>query len=203
MKEVAVHAATTATGSPAGCVGYRPTQTTSTRDRPEPYARPAPVPALRTQVEREMDQIQAALDRPGPEPSPEELWYLQARIEALRPQIEPQGDPSSGNQLCRSRSGTRASGSGRREYRTVSIDWTEQNLGAARKAVYGSEPRRMLLVEQVVMYHLQPLFADGWELAGPHDTAIQYIYKEAGRWLYMRSPLWKVVIRLRRGVAAR
>ena len=151
-----------------------------------------------------MDQIQAALDRPGPEPSPEELWYLQARIEALRPQIEqlkaipPQAISSVVRDL-----GLERAVPGGVEYRTVSIDWTEQNLGAARKAVYGSEPRRMLLVEQVVMYHLQPLFADGWELAGPHDTAIQYIYKEAGRWLYMRSPLWKVVIRLRRGVAAR
>lgn len=84
------------------------------------------------------------------------------------------------------------------EYKSVQIDWTVENLGKAAEPVKRNSwrfDRKMLVVQQLVMFFLDDVFKDGWQLDGTYEQAVQHVWTE--NWLG-NERLWKVVARLRR-----
>jgi hypothetical protein len=120
---------------------------------------------------------------------------------AQAPETSSERGASGPSALARVRdpSGGPASPSG--PYRTVTIDWTKENLGdRIGHAIYldsGVHDRQLIAVQEMVMFFLEPYFAEGWRLDGPYQQAVDYLYEDA--WIFTRRKLWKVVVRLRRG----
>ncbi len=165
----------------------------------------------RRDIEAELTRIRRVLDSEHTQ-SASELAHLAERIVVLRSAVESlrqddAGDVGGANlspfvrEFSADLGGSKAqdvSSIGVR-YKTVSIDWTRENIGEVARAIFDDSwelHRKVLLVQQMTLHFLKPYFENGWRLDGPYHEAVEYIYRDA--WLGARRRLWKVVARLRK-----